>query len=75
MFTYESELIKGGGYGGTPPPPCQDLLVALSGSVRKTSSASQHCSFLQEAADVADKRLPRSEDSTLGELATVASNV
>jgi hypothetical protein len=39
MFTDESELIK----GENPSPPCQDLLVmvALSGSVRKTRSAVQ----------------------------------
>jgi hypothetical protein len=46
MFTDESELIK----GEIPSPPCQDLLVmvALSGSVRKTSSAAQQVPSLRK---------------------------
>ena len=58
MFTYEPELIKGGGGERTHPPPCQDL-IALSesllcqDSVRKTGSASQQVvAYWRKAAEV-----------------------
>ena len=49
MFTYESELIK----GGTHPPLCQDL-AALSGSHQANRfSLSAGSGVLEEAAYVA----------------------
>ena len=49
MFTYESELIKGG--GGTHPPLCQDL-IAMSGSGQE-NRFSLSAGVLEGAADVA----------------------
>jgi hypothetical protein len=50
MFTYESELIKG---GGTCTRLCQDL-IAISGSLQDNRfSLSAGSGSLEEAADVA----------------------
>jgi hypothetical protein len=53
MFTYESELIKGGNPSPTMPGSCGGFFRICQESKLSCSASS----FLQEAADVADKRL------------------
>ena len=73
MFTYESELIKRGNPFPTMPGS-PDHFVRICQENKLSCSAG---SFLQEAADVAEKKktLPWSEDTTLGELANGANKV